>query len=102
MGILNQNFAENNELNRAESEFSKREPRNRLLGADITTDQIKPFNTDDSPRKVLRSNHRKRAAPSDLSLIEPSGQIQLVRSEKPKRSKTSIYPNISLNLEPKG
>ena len=31
IGILNQNFAENNELNRAESEFSKREPRYRLL-----------------------------------------------------------------------
>ncbi len=33
-------IAENNELNRAESEFSKRETKNRLLGADIETDQI--------------------------------------------------------------
>jgi hypothetical protein len=38
-------------LNRIESEFSKRETRNKLLGADITTDQIKPFNTDVSPKK---------------------------------------------------
>ena len=101
--ILNhQNLAENNELNRAESEFSIREPRNRLLGADITTEQIKPFKTDVSARIVLRRNHRRRAALSDPSLIEPSGQIQLARPEKPKRSKTSINPNISLNLEPKG
>jgi hypothetical protein len=51
MGILNQNFAENNELSRAESEFSKRETRKRLFDADIATDQTKPFNTDVSPRK---------------------------------------------------
>jgi hypothetical protein len=89
-------------LNCAESEFSKRETRNRLLGADIATDQTKPFNTDVSPRKVFRSNHRRRVAPSDPSLIKPSGQIQVVRPKKPKRSDTSINPNISLNLEPKG
>ena len=36
---------------RAESEFSKRETRNRLPGADIATDQSKTFNTDNAPRK---------------------------------------------------
>ena len=36
---------------RAESEFSKRQTRNRLPGADIATDQSKTFNTDNSPRK---------------------------------------------------
>ena len=102
IGILNQNFAENNELSCAESEFSKRGTRNWLLGADIATDQTKPSNTEVSPRKVFRSNHRRRVAPSDPSLIKPSGQIQVVRPEKPKRSKTSINPNISLNIEPKG
>ena len=101
IGILNQNFAENNEFNCAESEPSTRKARNRLLGADIATDQTKPFNTDVSPRKLFRSNHRRRVAPSDPSLIRPSGQIQVVRPEKPKRSKTSINLNISLNLEPK-
>ena len=92
----------NNELNYAESQLKKRETRNRLLGADIATDQTKPFNTDVFPRKVFRSNHRRRVAPSDPSLIRPSNQIQVVRPEKLKRSKTSINPNISLNLEPKG
>ena len=92
----------NNELNCAESEFSKRGTRNWLLGADIATDQTKPSNTEVSPRKVFRSNHRRRVAPSDPSLIKPSGQIQVVRPEKPKRSKTSINLNISLNIEPKG
>jgi len=51
IGILYQNFAENNEMYRAESEFSKRETRNRLPGADIATDQTKTFITDNSPRK---------------------------------------------------
>jgi hypothetical protein len=95
IGILNQNFNENNELNRAESEFSMRETRNGLLSADIATVQTKPFNTDVSPRKVFRSNHRRRVAPSDPSLIKPSGKILVVRPEKPKRSKTSINPNNS-------
>ena len=36
---------------RAESEFSKRETRNRLPGAEIATDQTKTFITDNSPRK---------------------------------------------------
>jgi hypothetical protein len=44
--ILNQNFAENlnNELNRAESEFSKSETRNRLPGRTLVLilQQIKP------------------------------------------------------------
>jgi hypothetical protein len=61
--ILNQNFKEEIELNCAESEFSKRETRNRLLDADIATDQTKPFNTGVSPRKVFRSNHKRSAAP---------------------------------------
>ncbi len=51
IGILYQNFAENNEIYRAESKFSKRETRNRLPGADIATDQTKTFNTDNYPRK---------------------------------------------------
>jgi hypothetical protein len=38
-------------MHRAESEFSKRETRNRLPGSDIATDQSKTFNTDNSPRK---------------------------------------------------
>ncbi len=42
LGILNQNSTENNDLNRAEPGFSKREMRYRLLGA--------PFNTDVFPR----------------------------------------------------
>jgi hypothetical protein len=53
IGILNQNFAKNNELNRVKAEFSKRETRNRLHGADIATDQTKLFNTDVSPRTVF-------------------------------------------------
>ena len=89
-------------MNYAESELSKREMRNRLLGADIAADQTKPFNTDVSPRKVFRSNLRRSVAPSDPSLIKPCNQIQVVLPEKPKRSKTSINPNIRLNLEPKG
>jgi len=101
IGILNQNYAENNELNRAKSEFSKPETRNRLLGVDIATDQTKPFNTDVSSRKVFRSNHR-RVVPSDPSLIKSSGRIQVASPEKPKRSKTSIDPNVGLNIEPKG
>ena len=36
---LNQDFTENNELNCAKSKFSKHETRNRLLGADVATDQ---------------------------------------------------------------
>jgi hypothetical protein len=79
-----------------------RETRNRLLGADIATDKKKPFNTNVPPRKVFRSNHRRKVEPSDPSLIKPSGQIQLVRPKKPKRSKASINPVISLNHEPKG
>jgi hypothetical protein len=91
-----------NELNCTESELSKRETRNGLLGADNATDQTKAFNTEVSPRKVFRSNHRRRVAPSDPSLIKPSGQNQVARPEKPKRSETFIDPNICLNLEPKG
>jgi hypothetical protein len=45
------NFAEKNELNRVESNFSKRKTRNRLLGADIATDQTKPFNPGVSSKK---------------------------------------------------
>jgi hypothetical protein len=74
----------NNELNCAESDFSKRETRNGLLGADIETDQTKPFNTEVSSRKDFRSNHRRRVAPSDQSLIKPSRKIQVARPEKPK------------------
>jgi hypothetical protein len=98
------NFAENNESNCAEYEFSKRETRKRLLGnkVGIVTDQTKPFNTEVAPRKVFRSNHRWSVAPSDPSLIKPSGQIQAVRPEKPKWSNTSNNPNIILNNEPKG
>jgi hypothetical protein len=89
----------NNEMNCAESHFSKRGTRNRLLGTDIATDQTKPFNTEVSPRKLIRSNHRRRVAPSDSSMIKPSGKIQLVSPEKPKQSTASIY--ISPNIEPK-
>jgi hypothetical protein len=86
----------------SEAKFSKRETRNWLLGADFATDQTKQFNTDVSLRKVFRSNHIRRVAPSDPSMITPSGQIQVLRPDKPKRSKTSINHNISLNLDPKG
>ena len=55
---------------------------------------------------ILRESHQKqpqkKCSPSDPSLFKPSGQIQVVRPEKPKRSKTSFNPNISLNSEPKG
>jgi hypothetical protein len=50
-------------MNSAESEFSKRKTRNRafnrLLGADIATDQTKPFRTDVSPRKETSSEANK-------------------------------------------
>jgi hypothetical protein len=88
-------------LNRIESDFQKRETRNRLLGADSATDQTNPFNTDVSQEKSS-SKHRKRVAPSDPSVIKPSGQIQVVRPEKQKRRKASINPNTNLNHEPKG
>jgi hypothetical protein len=72
-------------LNCVESEFSKHDIRNRLLGADIATDQTKPvpFNTDVIPRNAFRINHRRRVAPSDLSLIKQSGQMKVVHPEKP-------------------
>jgi hypothetical protein len=62
----------NYELNCTESELSKSETVNGLLGSDIATDHTKTFNTEESPRKVFRSNHRRRVAPSDPSLIKPS------------------------------
>jgi hypothetical protein len=65
-----------NELNCTESELSKPETKNGLLGTDIATDQTKIFNTEVSPRKVFRSNHRRRVAPSNPSLIKPRGQIK--------------------------
>jgi len=71
-------------LDCAESELSKRETKNGLLGAENVTDQTKPFNTEVSPRKVFRSNHKRRVAKSDPSLIKPSGQIQAARPQKPK------------------
>jgi hypothetical protein len=37
-------------LNYAESELSERETRNSLLGADIATDQTKPFKNEVSPK----------------------------------------------------
>jgi hypothetical protein len=94
----------NDELNCTESELSKPETRNGLPGADIATDQTKTFNTELSPRKVFRSNHRRRLAPPDPSLIKPRGKNQVARPwpEKPKWRKTFIDPNISLNLEPRG
>jgi hypothetical protein len=92
----------NNESNCTESELSNPETRNGLLGVDIATDQTKTFNTEVSPRKVFRSNHRRRIAPSDPSLIKPSCQKQVARPEKPKRRKTFIDPNISLDLETRG
>jgi hypothetical protein len=58
--------------------------------------------SEDLSRKVFRSDKKTRAAPSELSLIKPSSQIQVVRPEKPKRCKTSINYNISLNHAPKG
>jgi hypothetical protein len=48
---------EDNALNCAESEFSKRETA-AWRDADTATDQTKPFNTDVSPRKVFRSNRK--------------------------------------------
>jgi hypothetical protein len=60
------------------------------------------INNDVIPKKIFKSNHRRRIAPSDPSLIKPSGQIQAVHPDKPKRSKAFINPNISLNHEPKG
>ena len=52
----------------------------------------------------FRSNHRRRIAPSDQSLIKPSVQNQVTRPEleQPEWSKPFIDSNISLNLEPKG
>jgi hypothetical protein len=63
----------NKELNRAESQFSKRnfvEKRKtknakQLLGADIN----KQFKTEVVPRKIMRSNHRRRKAPSDQTKL---------------------------------
>jgi hypothetical protein len=40
----------NNELKCAESEISKLIMIDKLLGADLATDQTKPFSTDVSPR----------------------------------------------------
>jgi hypothetical protein len=80
----------NNELNCTEFELSKRETKNGLLDADIAsfaTDPTKTFKTEVSPRKVFRSNHRRRVAPSDPSLIKPSCQNQVARPEKPEQSK---------------
>jgi hypothetical protein len=89
-----------NEFNCTESELSKHETRNGLIGADIATDQTKTFNTEVSPRKVFRTNHRRRVAPSDPSRIKPSGYNQITCPENPNRSKTFIDPNISL-FDPK-
>ncbi len=86
---------------RAESEFSQSETRNRLPGADIATDQTK-HSTLTIPRESHQKQPQKKCTASDPSLFKPSRQIQVVRPEKPKRSKTSINPNISLNVEPKG
>ena len=82
---------------RAESELSKRETKKRLLV--LIMQQIKRYTL-----KFLleKKQTQKKCPPSDLLLIKPSGQIQVVRPEKPKQSKTSINPNIGLNLEPKG
>jgi hypothetical protein len=44
------------ELNRTESEDSKRRTRNRLLSADLAIDQTKPFNTEISLEKIFRRN----------------------------------------------
>jgi hypothetical protein len=71
------------------------------LDAELLTDQTKQFNTEVSRRKFSKSSHRRRVQSSDPSLIKPSGQIQVVRSEKPKWSKASIHPNIGLIIEPK-
>ena len=82
---------------RAESEFSKRETRNRLPGADTATDQTKTFNTDNSPRKS------SEAATEEVFTIRSITTITIqTKRPKPKRSKTSFNPNISLNSEPKG
>jgi hypothetical protein len=86
-------------LNRAESEVSKRETRNRLLGAVVVTNQTTPLNTDVFSRQLFRRNHREKEAPSDSLLIKPllaSGQIQVLRPKKPKRSK-KIHESQSLN-----
>ena len=69
IGMLNKNLLKKNEFNCDDSEFLKRETRDGLLGADIASGQTKPFNTEVSPRKVFRSNHRRRVAPSDPSMI---------------------------------
>jgi hypothetical protein len=71
----------------AKSEISKCETKNGLLGADMVKDQTKPFSTEVSQRKVFRSNHRRKVATSDPSLIKPSSQIPVVSPEMPKRSK---------------
>jgi hypothetical protein len=54
IGILNQNFAENNELNRVESEFSKRETRNSLLV--LISQQITEIRHDHSTLTFLRKH----------------------------------------------
>jgi hypothetical protein len=91
----------NNELNCTQSEPSNPETKNGLHGADIATDRTKSFNTKVSLRKVFRSNHRRRVAPSDPSLTKLSCQNQVACPKKPKWRKTFNDPNINLNLEPR-
>jgi hypothetical protein len=69
-----------------------------VLGADIATDQTKPFNADVSRRKVFRSNHRRRVAPCDPSQIKPNSQTGVVRPEMPKWNKAFIHPYFSFRV----
>jgi hypothetical protein len=89
-------------LNCAESEGSKRQTINslRLLGSVIAT--VNKLKIIQNCLEVFRSNRRRRVAPSDPSLIKSIGRIQVVLPEMAKQTKTSINPNIRLNLKPRG
>jgi hypothetical protein len=65
------------ELNCVENEFSKRETRNRLLGADIATDQTIPVNTSRFSVKLLQRQPHKKSTRNTIRFItNQTQQIQ--------------------------
>ena len=88
-------------MNCDESEFSKRGTRYWLLGADIATDQTNHPTLRFLREKFSEVTTERRVAQSDPSLTKPSGQIQVVRPEKPKRSKHPLISTSVSTLNPK-
>jgi hypothetical protein len=92
---------------RAESEFSKRETRNRLLGADIATDQTKTFNTDNSPRKSSEAATEEVFTIKSITIQtkrqnSSSATKCVPRSQNGAKHPLIPGPNIRLNMEPNG